>query len=175
MFDRVRIIDLSVPLSHQAASEPLPASIRYIDHAGEGLAQMQQFFGIRPEDLVYSHGQGWAIEEISAITHTGTHVDAPYHYGATSEDKPARTIDQVPLEWCFAPGVVIDVRHIPDGAEITVADFDRRSKKSTINCGRAISCYCKRTPTSESTRRHISRSPAWGVTGRCGWSSKGCA
>ncbi len=129
MFDRVRIIDLSVPLSHQAASEPLPASIRYIDHAGEGLAQMQQFFGIRPEDLVYSHGQGWAIEEISAITHTGTHVDAPYHYGATSEDKPARTIDQVPLEWCFAPGVVIDVRHIPDGAEITVADLRQALEK----------------------------------------------
>ena len=129
MFDRVRIIDLSVPLSHQAASEPLPASIRYIDHAGEGLAQMRQFFGIRPEDLVYSHGQGWAIEEISAITHTGTHVDAPYHYGATSEDKPARTIDQVPLEWCFAPGVVIDVRHIPDGAEITVADLRQALEK----------------------------------------------
>ena len=59
MFDRVRIIDLSVPLVHQAASEPMPASIRYIDHAGVGLAQMQQFFGVRTEDLVYSHGQGW--------------------------------------------------------------------------------------------------------------------
>jgi len=120
MFDRVRIIDLSVPLAHQAASEPLPASIRYIDHAGEGLAQMREFFGVEPQDLVYSAGQGWAIEEITAITHTGTHVDAPYHYGATSEGKPARTIDQVPLEWCFAPGVVIDVRHVPPGALITV-------------------------------------------------------
>ena len=68
--------------SIRPASEPLPASIHYVDHDGEGLAQMQQFFGVKPEDLVYSAGQGWAIEEITAITHTGTHVDAPYHYGA---------------------------------------------------------------------------------------------
>jgi hypothetical protein len=52
MFERVRLIDLSVPLSHQARSEPMPASIRYIDHAREGLAHMQQFFGVKPEDLV---------------------------------------------------------------------------------------------------------------------------
>jgi kynurenine formamidase len=26
---------------------------------------------------VFSEGRGWAIEEIQAITHTGTHVDAP--------------------------------------------------------------------------------------------------
>ena len=66
---------------------------------------------------------GWAVEEVQAITHTGTHVDAPYHYGPVSEGKPARTIDQVPLEWCFAPGVVLDVRHKAAGEFITVADL----------------------------------------------------
>lgn len=123
MFDRFEMIDLSVPLEHQSASEPMPASIHYVDHAGEGLAQMQQFFGIRPEDLVFSHGQGWAIEEVHAITHTGTHVDAPYHYGAESEGRPARRIDEVPLEWCFAPGVVLDMRHKAAGDFITVDDL----------------------------------------------------
>ncbi|QDT49266.1 Kynurenine formamidase [Symmachiella dynata] len=120
MFDNCKMIDLSVPLEHNASSEPLPAQIHYVDHAGEGLAQMQQFFGIQPEDLVYSEGQGWAVEQVQAITHTGTHVDAPYHYGATSAGQPARTIDDVPLEWCFAPGVVLDVRNVPAGEEITV-------------------------------------------------------
>jgi kynurenine formamidase len=86
---------------------------------------MQQFFGARPEDLVWSGGQGWAIEEIQAITHTGTHVDAPYHYGAVSEGKPARRIDEVPLEWCYAPGVILDVRHLEPGAEITVDELRR--------------------------------------------------
>ena len=60
-----RIIDLSVPLSDQSASEPFPASIRYVDHA-EGASQMESLFGITAADLVYSQGGGWAIEEIQA-------------------------------------------------------------------------------------------------------------
>jgi kynurenine formamidase len=124
MLGKFRLIDLSFPLEHQAAGEPLPAQIRYARHAGEGLRQMQQFFGVKPEDLIYSNGQGWAIEEIVAITHTGTHVDAPYHYAPTSEGKPARTIDGVPLGWCFAPGVVLDVRHKAPGDFITVDDLE---------------------------------------------------
>ena len=124
MFGDVRLIDLSVPLEHQAASEPVPAQIRYARYDGEGLRQMQQYLGVRPEDLVYSGGLGWAVEEVQALTHTGTHVDAPSPYGPTSEGRPARTIDQVPLEWCFAPGVVLDVRHKQAGEEITVADLE---------------------------------------------------
>lgn len=123
MFGPLRIVDLSVPLEDRAPSEPLPPRIRYVRHEDEGLQQMRQFFGVSAQDLVYSQGQGWAVEEIQAITHTGTHVDAPYHYGATSEGRPARTIDQVPLEWCFAPGVVLDMRHKPVGALITVDDL----------------------------------------------------
>ena len=124
MFGPFRLIDLSVPLEHQAASEPLPATIHYIRHDGEGLRQMQHFFGVRPEHLVWSGGLGWAVEEVHAITHTGTHVDAPYHYGPLSEGKPARTIDQVPLEWCFAPGVVLDVRHKAAGECITPGELE---------------------------------------------------
>jgi kynurenine formamidase len=125
MFDRVRLIDLSVPLEDGAVSEPLPPQVRYVTHGGEGLRQMQQFLGVRPEDLVYSGGLGWAVEEVHAITHTGTHVDAPYHYGPTSEGRPARRIDEVPLEWCFAPGVVLDVRHKAAGDFITVEDLEK--------------------------------------------------
>jgi kynurenine formamidase len=124
MIGKFRLIDLSVPLEHQAPSEPLPARIHYVRHGGEGLQQMRHFFGVKPQDLVYSSGLGWAVEEVQALTHTGTHVDAPYHYGPLSEGKPARTIDQVPLEWCFAPGVVLDVRHKAVGDVITVADLE---------------------------------------------------
>jgi kynurenine formamidase len=124
MLERLRLIDLSVPLEHQAVSEPLPPQIRYVTHEAEGLQQMRQFFGVKPEDLVYSGGLGWAIEEIQAISHTGTHVDAPYHYGQTSEGRPARRIDEVPLEWCFAPGVILDFRHKQPGDWITVPDLE---------------------------------------------------
>jgi len=101
----------------------MPGRISYVTHDGKGRQQMQQIFGVKPEDLVYSNGLGWAIEEIQAISHTGTHVDAPYHYGPISEGKPARRIDEVPLEWCFAPGVVLDVRHKGPGDFITVGDI----------------------------------------------------
>ena len=124
MFGKLRLIDLSVPLENNAAHEPLPGRISYTTHEGEGLRQMQQFFGVRPEDLVFSNGLGWAIEEVQAISHTGTHVDAPYHYGPTSEGQPARRIDQVPLEWCFAPGVILDLRHKAAGDFIAVDDLE---------------------------------------------------
>jgi len=118
-----RLIDLSVPLEHRAVSEPMPADIEYVTHDGLGLAQLREAFGIRVEDLVYSNGLGWAIEKIQAITHTGTYVDAPYHYAPTSEGRPARTIDEVPLEWCFALGVVLDMRHKAAGDTILVEDL----------------------------------------------------
>jgi kynurenine formamidase len=118
-----RLIDLSVPLEHQAPSEPMPADIHYVAHDAEGREQMERFLGVRPEDLVYSGGLGWAIEEIRATTHTGTHVDAPYHYAPQSEGRAARTIDEVPLEWCLAPGVVLDMRHKAAGELITVDDL----------------------------------------------------
>jgi kynurenine formamidase len=124
VFDKLRLIDLSVPLEDLSASEPLPAQIRYLTPEGEGLRQMQQLLGVRREDLVYSDGLGWAVEEVRAITHTGTHVDAPYHYGPRSAGKPARRIDEVPLEWCFAPGVVLDVRHKAAGEFITPEDLE---------------------------------------------------
>lgn len=124
MFDRMRLIDLSVPLEHDGVSEPLPAQIHYVRHEDEGLEQMRRFFGVKPDDLVASGGLGWAVEEFHGITHTGTHVDAPYHYGPISEGRPARTIDEVPLEWCFAPGVVIDLREKHSGEFITIEDLE---------------------------------------------------
>jgi kynurenine formamidase len=123
MFGELRLIDLSVPLEDAAAHEPFPPRIDYVTHDGKGREQMLQLFGVRPEDLVYSDGKGWAVEEVRALTHTGTHVDAPYHYGPTSEGRPARRIDEVPLAWCFAPGVVLDLRQKAAGDFITVADL----------------------------------------------------
>ena len=87
MFPACRIIDLSIPLEHRAASEPMPADIHYVTHEAEGREQIQRFLGVAPQNLVYSGGLGWAVEEIRAITHTGTHVNAPYHYAPTSEGR----------------------------------------------------------------------------------------
>jgi kynurenine formamidase len=71
-------------------------------------------------------GEGWAIEEVKITTHNGTHLDAPWHYASTMDGgKRAITIDEVPLEWCFAPGVKLDFRGKPDGHVCTVDDVRR--------------------------------------------------
>ena len=124
----VRIIDLSVGLEHQAVGELAPPKIEYLDHAVGG-KQAASDFGCSPEDLGSGNGQAWAVELLTTSSHTGTHVDAPYHYGAISEGKPARRIDEVPLEWCLAPGVVIDMRHKQHGDLITAEDLQLALEK----------------------------------------------
>ena len=52
---------------------------------------------------------GLSLMTYSLTTHTGTHIDAPYHYGwrATSNGKQ-KTVTDIPLSWCYGPGVVLD-------------------------------------------------------------------
>ena len=66
------------------------------------------FKGCTVEDL--PEGNGWGIEFLQVCTHSGTHVDAPYHYYPTMNGgERAWTIDEVPLDWFVGDGVVIDV------------------------------------------------------------------
>jgi kynurenine formamidase len=51
-------------------------------------------------------------------------VDAPFHYGPESEGAPAATIDELPLEWFFADGVVLDLRHKQPGEFIEISDLE---------------------------------------------------
>lgn len=123
---QLRLIDLSVSLEHDAAGEMVKPRIEYVTHAAGGLKGMMETFGAKPEDFVHSNGHGWAVENLVVGSHTATHIDAPYHYGAASEGKPARRIDEVPLEWCFGPGVVLDMRHRKPGEVISVEDLQRK-------------------------------------------------
>ncbi len=123
-----KFIDLSLSLQ-ESPSEAVPLRVRYFSHR-EGAEQMSTIFGIKADDLPGK--LGWAGEEVNLISHAGTHMDAPWHYGPTSEDQPARTIDQVPLEWCYGPGVVLDFRGKDEGSEITVDDVQTALRK--IDC-----------------------------------------
>jgi len=70
-------------------------------------------------------GEAWAIEKVELITHNGTHLDAPYHFASTmNEGERALTIDEVPLDWCFRPGVKLDFRQLPDGHVVTAAEVE---------------------------------------------------
>ena len=52
-------------------------------------------------------------------THSSTHVDAPYHYNSVVAGERAQTIDELPLDLFFAPGVVVDFTVKADGDAIT--------------------------------------------------------
>ncbi len=120
-----QLVDISVPLRSGIASDP-PGhrpSITYVDHQ-QSVPDLLRFFpGATAADL--PDGEGWAIERIEATTHTGTHLDAPYHYASTMDGgRRAMTIDEVPLHWCFQQGVKLDFRSLPDGHVVTPADID---------------------------------------------------
>jgi kynurenine formamidase len=120
---RKRFVDLSLSIEPDLPSDPpiMIPKIDYVDHA-QGAEQMKEFFpGVTKEQL--PRGLGWAMEFLTLTTHSGTHLDAPYHYHPTTDkDKPALTIDEIPLEWCFNDGVLLDFRHKGDGERITVED-----------------------------------------------------
>jgi len=113
------LIDLSDCISNDTSDfEPNPHRITYIGHA-EALAAVSRY-GLQPE--YFAPGHAWAVESVTLSTHSGTHVDAPYHYGPTSGGAPARTIDQLPLEWFYSDGVLLDMRHKQPGDGITADD-----------------------------------------------------
>lgn len=120
-----RFIDLSVAIEHDLPSDPpgMVPKIQYVDHR-LGAESMKLFFpGVRPEDL--PAGLGWAVEVCTVSTHAGTHMDAPWHYHPyMNRGEPAWTIDQVPLEWCIGPGVVLDFTDKPDGCRLEPEDVD---------------------------------------------------
>lgn len=120
-----RIIDLSVPLRNDPA-KLMKAQVDYLDHS-EGARVFCPIFGIDPDEV--REGKFSAVETVTLGTHAGTHLDAPYHYWPTSEGKPAKTIDEIPLEWCFGDGVVLDVTHRKQGEYITREDVQQALQK----------------------------------------------
>lgn len=84
-------------------------------------------FGLMPKDF-----EGWADDTITKMgVHSTTHIDAPWHYGATDPDgKQLPTIEQIPLDLCFGPGVVFDMTHKADGEAITADDMEKSLRES---------------------------------------------
>ncbi len=120
----MRFVDLSAPIAPSPPELPdvLRTDIAFQDHA-DGAAQIESLFGV-PARLLRD-GEGWATETFTNLgTHNSTHVDAPWHYNSTIAGKPAETIDQLPLEWFFADGVVLDMTAKADGERIEVADVE---------------------------------------------------
>jgi len=123
-FPGFRLLDLSVALANNPYTDPpgLGPEIDYVDHHAGASEFMKMFPGLRKED--FPDGEGPSAERLRITAHNGTHMDAPWHYASTMDGgKPAATIEQLPLEWCFQPGVKLDFRNQPDGHIVTARDI----------------------------------------------------
>jgi kynurenine formamidase len=125
-----QFVDLFVSLENDVPSDPpgLEPHIEYVGHAAGAQHLAALFPGLTPDAL--PDGEGWAAEELRVNTHNGTHMDAPWHYASTMDaGKPALSIDQLPLEWCFQPGVKLDFRDRPDGHLVSAAEIEGELKR----------------------------------------------
>ena len=99
-------IDISMSIENGVPSDPpgYEFDVRYIGHADTIPMLQGRYAGLQAADLI--GGEAFALEAVHLSTHNGTHVDAPWHYSSTMADgTPSRTIDQMPLDWFFRPGV----------------------------------------------------------------------
>ncbi|MEU8891106.1 cyclase family protein [Streptomyces sp. NPDC048442] len=108
-----RYIDLSVA-TQDSPSEATRVKVDLLDHRTGATV-----LGLMPDD--FPDRMAISNETVTLTTHTGTHMDAPLHYGPLSGGKAAKSIDKVPLDWCHGPGVRLDLRRVPPGEGITVA------------------------------------------------------
>ena len=132
----MKIIDLSLPIDDTLV-ETHAAKIDRITHA-KGVEHFNEVVMsktpdgrkrfergerlVRPDEI--PDAEMLSLEIVHSSVHMGTHVDAPFHFGTRSEGKPARTIMDLPLEWCYAPGVVLDLTHLKYPQNITKPDIE---------------------------------------------------
>lgn len=124
-----RFIDLSIAICNDVVSDPeaLRPRITYWTHR-QTFHQMAPFFpGLTQQEL--PDGEAWAVEDVQLTTHSGTHMDAPWHYHSTSEGLRAPAIDEAPLDLFLRPGVKLDFRHFEDGYVAKAADVVAELKR----------------------------------------------
>ncbi|MFA5039403.1 MAG: cyclase family protein [Candidatus Omnitrophota bacterium] len=127
----MRLIDLSLSVD-DTLKETHAASIDRISHAA-GVEHFNEIVMTRqpggkerfekgeraakPQEI--PDQEMLSLEIVHASVHMGTHVDAPFHYGSRCQGKPAKKIEDIPLDWCYGPGVRLDFTHLKYPKNIT--------------------------------------------------------
>jgi kynurenine formamidase len=116
---KLRFIDLSAALEN--SGDERSEKIEYINHT-DSVEVFAIPRGISAADI--PEGKYCAVENVSLSTHSKTHMDAPWHFGPTSEGRPSKTIDEIPLEWCYGDGVVLNFSERKKGEAINAEDIE---------------------------------------------------
>ncbi|MDQ2732463.1 MAG: cyclase family protein [Armatimonadota bacterium] len=90
----MRLIDLSQPLYDDCPNCPVHPPVR------------SEIIANHPED-------GWLVEKLTLVNHSGSHVDAPLHKIAGGA-----SLDEIPLEKWVGPAFIADLRDSSPDLEI---------------------------------------------------------
>lgn len=137
----MRIYDISTPIMNKAM-EPQSSKISYVGYKMgarllglEGLTYKNNktktwlnylmfLLGVkRISPSSFPNGLGLSWENIHTMSHRGTHVDAPSHFGPICEGQVSKTCSELPLEWFFQDGVILDMSFKKQGEIISIDDI----------------------------------------------------
>ena len=129
----MKFIDLSIPIinpEEQVFDPPLTQPrIEYSSHERGAEEMAFAFYKLNPKEHL-PDGKGWATDQLTLSTHSGTHMDAPWHFSPIQDkeigERKAETIDQFPLEWGMGPLIVLDCTDLEDGYVLTAQDVDEK-------------------------------------------------
>jgi kynurenine formamidase len=99
----VEVVDLSQPIRRESMESE--SSIVRTHGSARRRRQWAKHLGVRTEEI---EPRG-AWDQVIASTRAGTHVAAPWRFGPSCNGRDARTIEDIPLDWCFGRGLVLDV------------------------------------------------------------------
>lgn len=122
-----RIIDLTLPLE-DSVSEANAISVELLSHT-----DAPELFGLSPDD--FPDGYAISNETVTLTTHSGTHVDAPLHYGpkCLNDGSDAISIDHIRLSDCVGRAVCLDMRNSRFDIGITVEDLSAEFERQNVN------------------------------------------
>ena len=137
----MKIIDLSLPIDDKAF-EVHKVEIERISHADgvekfnrvimgkTWLGRLKYALGMRilkKEEL--PDEEFLSLEIVHSPVHVGTHLDYSFHYGSKSEGRASKTAEEIPLEWCYADGVKLDLSLKKPNETINAKDLESALKK----------------------------------------------
>lgn len=109
----MRYIDLSTPIdASQWEPEPVTHEIVSPAEGARHMAkEMKENFGLEFDPADLPDGELLSIDNLTLNSHTGTHIDAPSHYGTRAgyREGGPRNIDEMPLDWFLRPAFVLDL------------------------------------------------------------------
>src|SRR5437879_11694843 len=115
-----RVIDLSLTIEDNMPAHKLfqrPVIALHMSHE----STKSQNLGVPGDAMTFQ------TNFIAMVDHVGTHVDAYRHVNPNGAP-----VDEMPLETFMGKAVCLDLRHIPDLGEITVAEMEADEKKAGV-------------------------------------------